>query len=1306
MTRLNKFLICSAISIPLIGLASATATVETHIGPDRLEATTPPSGHSSPSKVVKADGFLFENFESVPDGDTSLPDGWIVTATPGYPDDVWHAGTLGRDGTPLNGVSGFKYAYILGKRTGESGHDSWLFSPSLEMKAGKEYTIEFFALMPPVTGDDIMEKLQVCICSGASASKTVKELEVIENDNDYWRYYGYSFTPETDGEYCVGFHSISPVNSNSTVIDDLKISSGPLPVYYGDSEIDLGTTDSRQGRLKGSYRISNRGTAPLEVSLLSASEGVTVEGLPMTVEEDDYQRISISASGFEAGSYEGEVVLGTNDLTQPTVRISLSGSVKQARVTGYHFEDFETGGPEGWDLSFGSGNVALYGGHESSRAYYTTTVYYDDARNEELNGVGFTTHYVEMGSEPVVSFWYQMVKVDFSGNVTGAAETGDVSVNVMLSDDEGLTYSSVYSIEPDGEHQHSPSLEWTKLTIPVPEYAGKTCRLRVVFNQPSGPSFFNQVRCMADDVEIGTKVANDLRATSLTGNALLESDNEYEFTATIENLGSEPMSDYKVQLIDASDNSVIDTAEGVIVEPSGKNTVKLHWTPGQTGKVRLNAVIVSDSDPIADNNTSYTHYVQVLPAKNSPVRIEHGETVAAMAFPVNFYAVESATQSIYFANEIGTTRGEINSLVFTSYLDADFYGEPFQVFIAETDIYDFSAPEFIDPQSFTKVFDGVIYMQSGTRDLVIPFDAPFSYNGGNIVVMCKKIGKEFVMGKYFLIHKCDTPRSIQSSSYSSGTIEANGYADASPADVYPQIRFNIVKADAGSISGTVTDENGPVAGALVRIKGTQRTETTDDAGKYSFAEIAAGKCVVEVEKHGYYTLSDSEFTLEKSQSATRDLRLVKLPRYTLMGTVTSAESGQTVKDVKIDLSGYDDFTVFTDDNGHYVIEDIAGDSGSEYDVTVSSGYFKGKNSSIDINGNKTADFSLEEKTLRAHDAKATKTDDGIMVTWADPMPEFRYDSGTPVDYVGWTHGNSEVIVGSAFHKKARIKEISWYVTDRFGSHSNFNVFIFGLDEEGKPNPKNILYVARNVEYTDNAWSTHIIGNAVEADGFMIAVSCDGFMGMGICEPSDEYPFNEGECFYAGDSYNMTISNMSSFAKVHPMLRAYGEDLDCANKAAAESVEDNNSIDRPHKEYKVYRAEVGSEKEDWQLVGTTESLNWYDKAPVSHPVFYAVVASYSSGDADEVRSNTVTFSSVASLFDYGIGVGPNPVGDILNISGNELIQNITILSMDGKIVFSIDNPEPHINVSGLSSGLYVSVLTLKDSTMHTIQLIKK
>lgn len=1304
MKRFNKILTFAAIALPALGVTAALADTEKHIGAGQLEVTKAPSKSQIPQRVIKADGFLYENFESVPDGENSLPEGWIATATPGQSDDTWAAGTLGRDGTPLNGVSGYKYAYILGNRNGTS-HDAWLFSPGLEMEAGTEYTIEFFALMPPVTGDEILEKLQVCVCSGNNASDVVEELEIIENDNDYWRYYGYKFTPEKDGTYNIGFHSISPANSNSTVIDDLKISSGPMPAFSGEGEIDLGTTDTRLMMLKESYRIYNRGTEPLEVSLISASEGVAVEGLPITIADDDYERITITATPENAGDYEGTLTLKTNDPTMPTFTIALHGNVKQARLTGYHFEDFESGGPEGWDLSFGSGNVSLYGGHNSSSAYYTTTAYFDDARNEELNGVGFTTHYVEMGENPVVSFWYQMAKVDFSGNVTEAAGTGDVSINVMLSADDGHTYDTVYSIEPDGEHKHTPTLDWTQLTIPVPQYAGKTCRLRVVFNQPSGASFFNQVRCMADDIEIGTKVANDIRATALTGDALLTAGKEYEFAATIENLGDGSMSDYKVQLLD-SDGSILDTADGVEVEPSGKNHVKLHWTPIQSGKVSLNARIISDSDPIEDNNTSYTHYVQILPEGNSTISIEHGEALAAMAFPINFYAVEAATQSIYYANEIGTTKGEINSLAFTSYLESDFYGEPFQVYLAETDQYDFSTPTFINPDSFTKVFDGAIYMQAGTRDLVIPFDAPYSYNGGNIVVMCKKMGKEFVMGKYFVIHKSDgTPRSIQSSSYTAGTIEASGFADATTAEIYPQIRFNIVKAEAGSISGNVTDENGAVEGALVRIKGTQRCETTDAQGKFHFNEIAAGKCVVEVIKHGYYTLSDNEFTLEKNQNAQRDLKLSKLPRHSIQGTVTSSESGLPVMNVKISLNGYDDFIAFTDAEGRYTIKDIAGDTGADYNITVSDGYFKEKQTTVDINGDKTLDFTLEDKVLRAHNATATTTDNGVMVTWEQPMPEFRHDSGKAVDYVGWTHGNGEVIVGAAFHKKAKIKEISWYVTDKFGAHSNFNVFIFGLDEEGNPNPKDILYIARNVDYTDNAWSTHIIGNAVEADGFMIAVSCDGFMGMGICEPNDEYPFEDGQCYYAGDSYNMTISNMSSFANVHAMLRAYGEDLDNANTADG-SDNDKNGIDRPDKEYKVYRGLVGQNKEEWTLLGQTKKLSWLDSEAVADPAFYAIVAAYASGDAQPVISNIISYSSINSILDNGITVGPNPLRDTMTVTGFDKIATIQLIASNGKTVMNIEHPDASVNVSGLTPGIYFAVLTLNDGTVQTIRLIKR
>ncbi|MDE5661046.1 MAG: carboxypeptidase regulatory-like domain-containing protein, partial [Muribaculaceae bacterium] len=864
---------------------------------------------------------------------------------------------------------------------------------------------------------------------------------------------------------------------------------------------------------------------------------------------------------------------------------------------------------------------------------------------------------------------------------------------------------TIYTIEPGGEHEHEATLEWTRLTVPVPEYAGKTCRLRVVFNQPSGPSFFNQVRCMADDVEIGTKVANDLRATSLTGNSLLESGKEYTFTATIENLGSEPMSDYSVELVDAATKTVLNTAPGVIVEPSGKSTVALKWTPGQSGSFSLNAVIVSDSDPVSDNNTSYTHHLQVLPEDNTAIGINHGDVLAAMAYPINFYAVESATQSIYPANEIGTTRGVINSIVFTSYLDSDFYGEPFEVFVAETDRADFGTPEFVDPQSFTKVFEGAVFMPAGTLDVVIPFDTPYSYNGGNIVVMCRKVGKEFVMGKYFIIHKSENPRSIQCSSNNSGTFEREGYVDAEANCVYPQIRFNIVKADAGKVAGVVSDENGPVADALVRIAGTQRVEQTDAQGRFSFPEIAVGDCAVEVSKHGYHTLTSETFNLAKDESKQLDLKLVKLPRHTVSGTVTAAETGQPVRNVQISLSGYDDFVVFTDDAGAYTIKDVAGSTGSKYSINVSNGYFKNKNSSIDVDGDKTLDFVIEEKILRAHNVKANVTDGGVMLTWESPMPEFRHDSGEPHDYIGWTHGTSEVIVGAAFHKKALVKEISWFVTDRYGAHRNFNVYIFGLDEEGKPNAKDLLYIARNVEFTDNAWSTHILGTAVEADGFMIAVGCDGFMGIGICEPTEEYPFAEGECYYAGDSYNMTISNMSSFAKVHPMLRAYGEDLDSTNSDQVEA-RDNNSIDRPAVEYKVLRGNDIKEFDSWTLIGSTKNLNWYDTKPASEPSFYAVVASYATGDSEEIISNIVGASSLGSIIADAVKIGPNPMRETMEITGAENIASLSIVAANGQTLMTIERPGSQVNVSGLSSGIYFTVLTFTDNSHKTVRIIKE
>ncbi len=1308
MNKLFRILTVLAAAIPVSGISASSPTeIAAGDGNGSLQpmlCNWPV--HYNMARLITSPEFLYENFESVPDGTQALPEGWTAQSTPGLPEDTWSAGTLGRDGTPMNGVSGYNYAYILGNRESDDAHDAWLFSPGLQLEAGKEYNIEFFAMMPPVTGSDNMEKLQVCMGTQANAASMTYELETIENDNDYWRYYGYTFSPEQSGTYHIGFHSLSPAASNSTVIDDVKISYGEQPIFSASAEVDLGTTDTLSGVLKGEYRISNGGAAPLEVTLKSAPEGVSIEGLPLTLEPYDEARISVSVTTTEAGPYNGIMELVTNDLTLPVVKVSLSGMVEQARVTGYNFEDFENGGPEGWKLTMGSGNVAAYGGFNSSRAYYTTTYYGSEDMNPGWGGVGFMTHYIEMGENPEISFWYQMANVDFSGNVSGPAESSKVEVYVQVSEDGGNTFETVYTVKPGSECEHVATLEFTNIKVSVPQYAGKTCRVRVVFNQPGGGSFFDQVRVLADDVSVGSKSSLDLRSTSLLGETLLMAGCDYVLTSTVENLGIDSTSDYKVELIDMANGEKLAEVDGVEVQGGKSAEVSLRWTAERPGAVKLQARVVSESDPVTSNNDSYPYIAQVLPAGNSAISINHGDEPApmkAMSFPINFYAVESMTQSIFPANEIGITAGAINSLVFTSCLDSDFYGEPFTVYIGETDKSDFSDAAMVDPSTLTKVFDGSIYMESGVRDLVIPFDNPYDYRGGNIVVMCQKLGKEFVMGQYFVIHQTkEEDRSIQASTYKAGTLVEGGYSDLSSIDVYPEIRFNMVKSAAGKVCGTISDATGPVEGAQVKVSGTSRYETTDADGRYSFAEIAEGEVELEVSRHDYYALTSEPFSMEADATVVKDFVLGKLPRYTLQGTVTSETTDEPVKNVRVQVCGYDDYVVMTDESGHYTVADIAGDTGEEYAVRVTNGYFHAQNSQVTVDSDVVLDFTLKEKTLRAHNVKATPTASGTLVTWENPIPEFRYDSGEPVDYIGWTHGSSEVIVGAAFYNKTKIKEISWYTTDRYGNHQNFNVFIFGLDDEGNPDAKKLLYTARNVDFTDNVWSSHILSQPIEADGFMIAVSCDGFMGIGFCEPTEEYPFEEGQAFYAGDSYTSHISAMSTFANVHPMLRAYGEDLgDMTPRQMAPT-----RIVTPKVGYKVYRCAEDENPSEANLIATTNDLSLLDTSAGSGRYRYAVIATYQSGDSEPIYSNMLELSSVAAIVADGVSISYDTLTETIHISGSDSVAGLTVVNLSGVAMLHQDHPGQEVSLQSLPAGVYMAVVTLSDGSRKSYKLNKR
>lgn len=1307
--RRSKNLLMAIAGLPvLLGAVAATAGTEDS---ERLLPVENVKAMRSPARVISVDGFLYEDFESVADGDTELPAGWVTTSTPGLATDKWAAGTLGRGNTPLNGVSGFKYAYILGNRETADSHDAWLFSPGVNMRAGEEYTIEFFAMMPPVSGSDVMEKLDVTLAASQSADAVIETLEVIENDNDYWRYYGYTFTPETSGTYYVGFHSVSPAGSNSTAIDDLKVTNGKTAIFAGLSDINLGFTDTRCGEIVGSYSFRNDGGSPLEISLGEVSPELEIIGVPATLDEYQEGTLEVRLTNAEAGDYEGYFILNTNDPTLSSIKVNVTASIKQAVVSGFCMTDFEQGSPEGWDFCIGSGNVSSCGGYESSRAWYCTTFYQTMGDCEALGGVHFTTNYIEMGDNPEIKFMYQFANTDMLGTTASGPTDADVmKFSILVSDDNGKSWNDVYTVEPGGEREHNPVLDFQEVAVKVPQYAGKTCRVRVIFSQVKGSSTFNPVRILVDNVSVGTKTPTDLSAKFLSGNTTLSKGTEYTFLSEIENKGTESVSKYIVRLIDTSDNSVVSTSDGVAVEPSGTVSVPLKWTPDTEGAVHLVAEVVSDDDKTSDNNFSYPLHAIVIPEGNSGVIIgTEGERMAGMYYPVNYYSVDSRSQSLYYANEIGINKGVVNSMVFKTYLDGDFFAEPVSFYIGETDLNDFADGMFVDSGNFTKVFEGSIRYEDGENEIVIPFDTPYEYKGGNIVIMGERYGKEFIMGKYFIIRQTldkETKRSINASSFISGGLEE---ATPSTATVYPEICFNMVKAASGSISGRVVDAAGPVADALVKVAGTQLSRSTDADGRFYFPEVAADNVAIEIEKHGYYNMSSDVRTVEQGKNTEYDITLKALPQYKIEGMITSKTSGEPVEGVRISLKGYDDFQTFSDADGHYEIAGIRGDTGSDYTVLVSSDFFISQGELLKIDSDAVKDYVLCDKILKVHNVKATKAGANVNVTWDSPMPEFAHDSGVPVDYIGWSHGQPNVIVGSVYHNHAKIKEISWYTTDEYGWHGNFTVYIFGLNEDGSPDVKNILYTAKNVDFSDNAWSTHVLGNEIEADGFMIAVGCDGFLGIGITEPTDDYPFEEGQCFYAGDNYERGIFPMSNFMKVHVMLRAYGVNLGDASKVSA--LRPKNAISRPASDYKVYRFADGDAEDKWTLISSTDELSYYDEnyALLEQGKYrYAVTAVYGEIDSTPMISDIIekTQSGIETVSADGlISITPNPFKSALRVSNPEIIKEISFFTTAGTLSKRCINVGSYIDTTDLAPGLYIVNLRMCDDRIVTVRLLK-
>lgn len=1251
----------------------------------------------SPSRAVTKDNFLYEGFETV-DESTGLPEGWVTIATPDNPSDQWCAGRLN-----ASAAGGYNCAYVLGGDF-DVDHDTWLFSPEIHVTR-PDLKAEFYVYLPTIGNTPVEQCLEVALFNSQNPDARVMEIYSVEATCEFWSHIEAEIGEIEPGDYCIGFHCASTAKANTMCIDEVQVSDGNYALFGVDRSVDFEVIDRHLAKSQ-TFILANSGPGNLSVSLKECSPELTCTGLPVEIGPYDAVEIPLTIKNIPEGEYEGFVTFESNDITHPEVTIPVYAVGKEYSVSDVIIEGFESGTqPVDWDQSRLTFVLKAYGAHDGSMAWYSCASYANPT--PDLPGMGFITNYVRMGEDPEVSFWF---KAFANGN--SPADNSKVTACVKISNEVG-EWDDVWAIGPDDAEPFEITGEFQQVVIPVPEkYRNKTCRVSVSFySLVKGWSCYDY-ELLIDDVFVGTLPSNDAALQILQGPALLTVGQEGNYEVNVKNNSAADINGGHLALKDAFTGAIFSETECPTLPASSLTSVSFPWTPSAPGSYRLVAEYSHDEDSNAANNVSSAVNVSVVSSDNRAVLVEGGkEWTGGQILPVNFNSVENITQTIYHANELGINKGEINSLCYLAVLQEAYLSDNFKIWIAETDKDVFADRQFLPESDFVKVFDGNVYFPAGTSNMVIPFETPYEYKGGNLVVMATRDADNFMYGIYYKLWKTEDNdiRSMYCDGLADGSVFGNENASVYAVAAYPETLINMTYAPCGKIKGTISDANGqPVEGVKVTVKGSKLYALTDAEGKYELPKVAAGEVAVVLSASGYKTAETSAKTLSVDGTVSIDATIEGYPQVAVRGKVTN-ELNVGLPKAALTLDGYGNYTAVTDDNGNYVFDGVYAETGEDFNLTVWHPYFRTDRRTITVDGEKTLDLALAVNPGRPGVVVPAYEESSCTLSWSAPLVEYAHDSGVPSEFVGYSYGWEQVGMGARFLKKSEIKEVSFYVGSVQVGHNYFNVIIFGLDQAGNPNPNEILFKAENIDFVDDGWTTYKLPYPVQADGFVVFISCDGFIQMGVAEASMDYPFEPGQCYYAGYSYMFQLSDMETWKDAHFMIRAYGVDKgEWSGSEVQRGAVASDFAAKIKPSYDVYRFDADDVAGEWDKVASVAEESWTDPeyADLGAGKYrYAVKANY--GDVVSIPSlSRVIDKQTTGIFSVGTdNLKVSLVGDDLIISDSDLVAGVKIYTLSGTEVVNISSPGNRISLSGIESGVLILDIATVEGNRHLSKIIR-
>ncbi|MDD3501522.1 MAG: carboxypeptidase regulatory-like domain-containing protein, partial [Candidatus Cloacimonetes bacterium] len=494
-----------------------------------------------------------------------------------------------------------------------------------------------------------------------------------------------------------------------------------------------------------------------------------------------------------------------------------------------------------------------------------------------------------------------------------------------------------------GSFQDIPNA-WTEYIVDLEDYIGDTVHLAV--QCVSVDEFYFHVDGF--DWVLG----DDLSGYAISGSTAPTVNTVNDYVVTVKNNGGNSQSTYTVKFL--VDEVEVATQAGTTLAPGATADFTFAWTPTAVQNYELQGQVILAND--GNTNNDYTDILTavVQPAGTAAVTVgDINTTTSSNSYPINFYWKNSLSQTIYMSEELNIG-GNITLYKYHANLAGDITGtKPLKVWMANTAETTFeSNTAWLPISEFTLVFDGTIDFTglTGSTEISIPLEIPFAYGGGNLCVMVQRP----LDSVYYL--SSNTWKNTATSEYPNRTIYY--YSDSVAADPttpptasarvanVPNTTFMLVTGGLATLTGNVTSNGNPVAGATVAIDGTTRSTITDADGDYTINYLNPGTVSVTTSKHGYIDTNTTGVVLEADETTELDIVINQLPTVTVSGQINGSDTSAGLAEAIVKITGYEDYETETNATGAYTIAGVY--SGHTYELKVTRPGYQAYTQEIEV----------------------------------------------------------------------------------------------------------------------------------------------------------------------------------------------------------------------------------------------------------------------------------------------------------------------------------------------------------------------